>query len=206
VTQLTPSYPNWENPVQWDWRDRPRLSKSGPRADIGGPEHHPLYTLKYFLFAFWPYLSNIFFSNFLVEPARYESSYRRTAHHATVKDALSNQSISLINVRVSLTHEIWKCYSASINWTETQNGRRLKYSDARWSRDFYYYTVHIFTAQCTLVHIRGLGIACRLSVCPVAWWAVRRYELSYWAGSTKKLEKNIFERYGQNANKKYFKV
>jgi len=24
----------------------------------------------------------------------------------------------------------------------------------------------IFTAQCTLVHMRGLGIACRLSVCP----------------------------------------
>ena len=23
---------------------------------------------------------------------------------------------------------------------------------------------HIFTAQCTLVHLRGLGIACRLSV------------------------------------------
>ena len=27
-------------------------------------------------------------------------------------------------------------------------------------------TVKIFTAQCTLVHLRGLGIACRLSVCP----------------------------------------
>jgi len=24
----------------------------------------------------------------------------------------------------------------------------------------------VFTAQCTLVHLRGLGIACRLSVCP----------------------------------------
>ena len=29
-----------------------------------------------------------------------------------------------------------------------------------------------------------------------AWWAVRRYELSYWAASAKKL-KNGFERYGQ---------
>jgi len=24
----------------------------------------------------------------------------------------------------------------------------------------------IFTAQCTLVHLRGLGIACRPSICP----------------------------------------
>ena len=26
--------------------------------------------------------------------------------------------------------------------------------------------VSLFTAQCTLVHMRGLGIACRPSVCP----------------------------------------
>ena len=25
---------------------------------------------------------------------------------------------------------------------------------------------NFITAQCTLVHLRGLGIACRLSVCP----------------------------------------
>jgi len=25
---------------------------------------------------------------------------------------------------------------------------------------------YVFTAQCTLVHMRGLGIACRPSVCP----------------------------------------
>jgi len=34
----------------------------------------------------------------------------------------------------------------------------------------------IFTAQCTLVHMRGLGIACRPSVCPSVrlwrWWIV----------------------------------
>ena len=31
----------------------------------------------------------------------------------------------------------------------------------------------IFTAQCTLVHLRGLGIACRLSVCPSVRLSVR---------------------------------
>ena len=31
----------------------------------------------------------------------------------------------------------------------------------------------IFTAQCTLVHMRGLGIACRLSVCPSVRLSVR---------------------------------
>ena len=32
-----------------------------------------------------------------------------------------------------------------------------------------YKSVLIFTAQCTLVHLRGLGIACRLSVCLGRW-------------------------------------
>ena len=35
----------------------------------------------------------------------------------------------------------------------------------------------------------------------VAWWAVRRYELSYWAASVQKSENNRFERYGQRTNK-----
>ena len=30
----------------------------------------------------------------------------------------------------------------------------------------YLYVIVIFTAQCTLEHMRGLGIACRPSVCP----------------------------------------
>ena len=34
-----------------------------------------------------------------------------------------------------------------------------------------YYT--IFTAQCTLVHLRSLAIACRLSVCPSVCPSVR---------------------------------
>ena len=38
---------------------------------------------------------------------------------------------------------------------------------------FMLYTVYIFTAQCTLVHMRGLGITCRPSVCT----SVRLYVL-----------------------------
>jgi len=36
---------------------------------------------------------------------------------------------------------------------------------------------------------------------PVAWWAVRRYELSYRAASAKKIKNNKFERYDQRTNK-----
>ena len=40
---------SWEKPAQWDRRNRLRLSKSGPRADIGGPEHQPLYIFFIFV-------------------------------------------------------------------------------------------------------------------------------------------------------------
>jgi len=60
----------------------PRLSKSDPRADIGGPEHHPVY--DFFIFIHFLAISyDLFFFIFSwAEVAQYESSYHQTAHHA----------------------------------------------------------------------------------------------------------------------------
>jgi len=59
--------------------------QSGPREDIDGTKYQPpIYSLKYF-YSFYGRIFQFyfFFFNFLAEAARYESSYRRTVHHAT---------------------------------------------------------------------------------------------------------------------------
>jgi len=54
------------------------------------------------------------------------------------------------------------------NDTQCSVATRLKYGGI-FNNHFianFFLSFSIFTAQCTLVHLRGLGIACRLSVCP----------------------------------------
>jgi len=93
------AYLNWEKPAQWDRRNRPRLSKSGPRADIGGPEHHPLYIFVFI--RFWPYLSYLFFS-FLAEGAmQYEISHHRTAHHVPGSVRSDEQSEHVLRLQTA---------------------------------------------------------------------------------------------------------
>ena len=49
-------------------KNRPRLSKSGPRTDIGGPEHHtPLY---FFVFICFDRIFRIFFNFMAKRPSR----------------------------------------------------------------------------------------------------------------------------------------
>jgi len=73
-------YHNWGKPAQWDRRNRTRLSKSGPRADISGPEHYPLY--NFFCFYFFVRIFQIYFFQFFGWSGQYDSSYRLTAYHA----------------------------------------------------------------------------------------------------------------------------
>jgi len=74
----------WEKPARWDRRNRPRLSKSGPRAVISGPEHHPLYIYFLFLFGFWLYLSHLFFSFYWPKRPSMRARELCSAHHAPV--------------------------------------------------------------------------------------------------------------------------
>ena len=49
----------------------------------------------------------------------------------------------------------------------TESGRSFRLA-------FHCVSISVFTAQCTLVHLRGLiGIACRLSVCPSVCPSIR---------------------------------
>jgi len=61
-------------------KKRSRLSKSGPRADIGGPEHHPLCIFKFCSFLAVSFKSISHFVGWS-GPVR-ELVYRRTTHHA----------------------------------------------------------------------------------------------------------------------------
>ena len=67
-----------------------QAEQSGPKTDIGGPEHQPPYIIwNIFICSLVVSFKSIVFI-FLAEAARYESSYRRTAHHATGSAASSN--------------------------------------------------------------------------------------------------------------------